>query len=100
MKVFANETYGDWLLLRRPELRGRLAFDIRFELTSKKELVRLLYIRRRTDGWTRLVAPYSLFVLKKGPESKLASALLRQPGARLEYRGQEAIVISRPTGHK
>jgi hypothetical protein len=100
MKVFANESYGDWLLLRRPELRGRLAFDIRFELTSKKELERLLQIRRRTDGWQRLVAPYSLFVLKKGPESRLATALLRQPGARVEYRGQDAIVIARPAAHK
>jgi hypothetical protein len=100
MKVFANETYGDWLLLRRPELRGRLAFDIRFELTSKKELERLLLIRRRTDGWQRLVAPYSLFVLKKGPESKLATALLRQPGARVEYRGRDAIVVWRPGRHK
>jgi hypothetical protein len=97
MKVFANETYGDWLLLRRPELRGRLAFDIRFELLSKKELENMLKIRRRTDGWTRLVAPYSLFVLKRGPESKLASALLRQPGARVEYRDQGAIVIFRPS---
>jgi hypothetical protein len=97
MKVFANETYSDWLLLRRPELRGRLAFDIRFELLSKTELESMLKIRRRTDGWQRLVAPYSLFVLKKGPEGKLASALLRQPGAQVEYRGQDAIVISRPS---
>jgi hypothetical protein len=100
MRVFANETYGDWLLLRRPELRGRLAFDIRFELTSKKELERLMKIRWRGEGWQRLVAPYSLFVLNKGPESKLAAALLRQRGARLEYRGQDAIVISRPAGRK
>jgi len=97
MKVFANETYSDWLLLRRPELRGRLAFDIRFELLSKTELESMLKIRRRTDGWQRLAAPYSLFVLNKGPESKLASALLRQPGAQVEYRGQDAIVISRPS---
>jgi hypothetical protein len=95
MKVFANETYSDWLLLRRPQLRGRLAFDIRFELLKKKELETMLKIRRRTDGWQRLVAPYNLFVLNKGPESKLASALLRQPGAQVEYRGQDAIVISR-----
>ena len=31
MRVYANETYGNWLLLRRPSLRGRLAFDIRVE---------------------------------------------------------------------
>lgn len=97
LRVFANEAYGDWMLLRRPELRGRLAFDIRFELMSKKELQRLLGIRWRSDGWQQRVAPYNLFVLKKGPESRLASGLLRQPGARVEYRGQGAIVIFRPS---
>jgi hypothetical protein len=96
MRVFADEMYGDWLLLHRPELRGRLAFDIRFELTSKKQLQRLLNVKRRVEGWRAVVAPYSLFVLRKGPDTRLASALLRQPNARLEYRGHGAIVISRP----
>ena len=57
----------------------------------------LLGIRWRSDGWQQRVAPYNLFVLKKGPESRLASGLLRQPGARVEYRGQGAIVIFRPS---
>ena len=95
MRVFSDEMYGDWLLLRRPELRGRLAFDIRFELTSKAQLQQLLDIKRRVEGWQQRLAPYSLFVLKKGPDTKLAKSLLRLPGARLEYRGHGAIVIWR-----
>jgi hypothetical protein len=96
MRVFADEMYGDWLLLRRPELRGRLAYDIRFELGSAKELRRLLDVKQRVEGWQRVLAPYTLFVLKSDSESKLAAALRRQPGARVEYRGHGAIVISRP----
>jgi hypothetical protein len=96
MRVFANEAYGDWLLLRRPELRGRLAFDIRFELLTKQELRRLIDVTSRIEGWQRVVAPYSLFVLSKEPDAKLVAGLLRQRGARLEYRGHGAIVISRP----
>ena len=95
VRVFADEMYGDWLLLRRPDLRGRLAFDIRFELTSKTQLQQLLDIKRRVEGWKQRIAPYSLFVLKKGPDNKLARSLLRLPGARLEYRGHGAIVIWR-----
>ena len=57
----------------------------------------MLKIRRRTDGWQSLVAPYSLFVLNRATESKLASALLRQPGAYVEYRDQGAIVVFRPS---
>jgi hypothetical protein len=97
VRVFSNELYGDWLLLERPELKGRLAFDIRFELTSKAEIRRLVDIRRQVEGWRTHVAGYGLFVLNKGPEEDLAAALLREPGAKLEYRGQDAIVVSRPS---
>jgi hypothetical protein len=96
VRVFANEMYGDWLLLERPELKGRLAFDIRFELTSKAEIRRLAETRRLVEGWRTNVAGYGLFVLRKVPESDLAAALLREPRAKLEYRGHGAIVIWRP----
>jgi hypothetical protein len=96
VRVFANEMYGDWLLLERPELKGRLAFDIRFELTSKAEIRRLAETRRLVEGWRTNVGGYGLFVLRKVPESDLAAALLREPRAKLEYRGHGAIVIWRP----
>jgi hypothetical protein len=96
VRVFANEIYTDWLLLERPELKGRLAFDIRFELTSKAQLQRLVDIRRRVEGWRQAVSGYGLFVLAKGPEGPLAKAILQEPGAKLEFRGHDAIVIWRP----
>jgi hypothetical protein len=96
MRVYANETYGNWLLLRRPNLRGRLAFDIRFELLTKKQIKRMVDVRRQVAGWQRVVAPYSLFVLKRDLDGQLATALLKQPGARLEYRGHNVVVVWRP----
>jgi len=96
VKVFTDEQYSDWLLLRRPELRGRIAYDVRFELLTKGQLQTLVDVRRQVDGWQRVVAPYGLFVLKKDAESKLATGLLAQPGARALYRGHGVIVISRP----
>jgi len=96
MRVYSDETYGNWLLLRRPSLRGRLAFDIRFELLTKQQIKRMVDVRRQVDGWQRVVAPYSLFVLRKDWDGRLAAGLLRQPGARVEYRGHNAVVISRP----
>jgi hypothetical protein len=95
VRVFANEQYGDWLLLRRPELRGRLAFDIRFELFSRKQIEGLVALRRQVEGSRRIVAPYGLFVLKKGPDTLLANGLLREAGTRQLYRGAGAIVIFR-----
>jgi hypothetical protein len=95
LRVFADEAYGDWLLLRRPELSGRVAFDIRFELMTKKQIERLAAVRWRVDGWRRVVAPYSVFVLKS-EETRFARALLREHGSRIAYRGHGAVVIWRP----
>jgi hypothetical protein len=94
--VFANELYTDWLLLERPELKGRLAFDIRFELTSKQEIKKLVDIRRRVEGWRQAVSSYGLFVLGKQPDRLLAAALLREPGAKALFRGHDVIVVWRP----
>jgi hypothetical protein len=95
VRVFANEQYADWLLLRRPELYGRVAYDVRFELITRKQLEKLVDIRNQVEGWQKAVAPYGLFVLRKGIESDLAKGLLRERGAHLEYRGHDVIVISR-----
>ena len=96
VRVFADEQYSDWLMLRRGELRGRIAYDARFELLSRSQLQTLVDVRRQVEGWQHVVAPYGLFVLKKGAESKLATGLLRDPHARVLYRGHEVVVISRP----
>jgi hypothetical protein len=95
VRVFADEQYGDWLLLRLPTLRGRLAFDIRFELFPKQRIIQLSNLRRQVEGWHEVVAPYGLFVLKQGPDTLLAKDLLREPGARQLYRGHGLVVISR-----
>jgi hypothetical protein len=35
-RIFAADRYADWLLWSEPQLRGRIAYDIRFELLTKK----------------------------------------------------------------
>ena len=96
VRVFANEQYSDWLLLRHPELNGRIAYDVRFELLSRSQLAGLINARRLVAGWQKTVAPFGLFVLKTDVERGLGKALLRQAGARVEYRGHDVLVISRP----
>ena len=96
-RIFANEAYADWLLLERPGLRGRIAYDARLELASKRQIERLVDVRRTAEGWRRVVAPFDLFVLNKEDEGVLAPALAREPGAHVEYRGHGVIVISRPS---
>jgi hypothetical protein len=95
VRVLANEQYADWLLLRDPSLRGRVAFDIRFELLTAKQIQSIVDVRRQVEGWRKTVAPYGLYVLKKGPDSLLIKALLRDHRARRLYTGQGLVVISK-----
>ena len=44
-RVFANERYADWLLFYDPALRGRVAYDIRFELLPTKTFTSIVTFR-------------------------------------------------------
>ena len=98
VQVFASTQYSDWLLLRAPELRGRIAYDARFELMPTYRLRQLVDIRRQVEGWRNVIAPFGLFVLKDGAddEGSLIKGLLRQEHARVLYRGNGVVVLSRP----
>ena len=49
LKIYSNESFSDWLIFDHPELAGRVAYDVRLELLSAKQLnalaQRLLLIR-------------------------------------------------------
>jgi hypothetical protein len=65
-------------------------------MLTKSQLQNIVDIRRRVEGWRAAVAPYGLFVLKKGPEGGMATSLLHERGTRLLYRGHDVMVISKP----
>jgi hypothetical protein len=61
--VFADETYADWLLWVRPDLRDRIAYDARFELLRAGEFTTLSdYGKKRGDRWARAATGYNVFV--------------------------------------
>jgi hypothetical protein len=61
-------------------------------------LRQLVDIRRQVEGWRNVIAPFGLFVLKDGAddEGSLIKGLIRQEHARVLYRGNGAVVLSRP----
>jgi hypothetical protein len=66
-RVFADETYADWLLWSRPELRNRIAYDARFELLQRGEFTKLSdYGKKRGDRWRNAAAGYNVFVYDTG----------------------------------
>jgi hypothetical protein len=61
-RVFANAASADWLLWEVPSLRGRVAYDVRFELLKSSQFNRLVHWNGRGPGWQAMAAPYALVV--------------------------------------
>lgn len=61
-RVLADDATADWLLWRVPSLRARLAYDVRFELLGRSQIVRLLRWRLLTTGWSTALRGYSVVV--------------------------------------
>lgn len=94
-KVFASSRYADWLLWKRPELVGRVAFDTRFGLYSDEQLERLYAYRNRSGNWMPLLNGFSVVVLETNDEAKIIRDLLREPGARVVFRDDDVTVLRR-----
>jgi hypothetical protein len=63
--VFADSVSADWLLWREPALRGRVAFDVRFELLTENELRRLgAFAERRGPAWRSVADCCAVLVLR------------------------------------
>ncbi len=98
-RVFASERYADWLLWRRPELAGRVAFDVRFELYDDQQLGAIFRFRNRIgDDWRAAAAGYELVVLDRVADRELEAPLLDSPGARRLYADELVSVLYRPSG--
>ena len=94
-KVFAMSPYADWLLWRRPELRGRLAFDARFELFRSADVKRLARIQARSGDWMRGIDGYRVFVLDPRHDGALRDALTSRRIARVAYADSDVVVLWR-----
>jgi hypothetical protein len=95
-KVFANERFADWLLFRQPALRGRVAYDVRFELLTQHELTRLASFRLEQGAdWLRIADGYRIIVLDPRSDAGAVSLLARERGSRILFRNRDVAVIER-----
>jgi hypothetical protein len=95
-RVFASERYADWLLWKVPETRGRVAFDVRMELLSVKELRRLYAFNTRLGSdWRSITRGYDVLVLDRRRDERAAAILAREPGTRTLYRDPRVVVLRR-----
>ena len=91
------DRFSDWLLWKIPELRGRIAYDVRFEIYDKEFFDRLGdYNWEQGADWKSFADGYRIIVVDETNRSHTAD-FLKEPGARVIYRGDELTVIARPS---
>jgi len=99
VRVFPDDSHADWLLWEQPSLAGKMAYDVRFELTTRKQLERLVdYRTLHGPNWKRAIAGYRIVVFDTRNEKKLERAVLRERGARIFYRKGDFAVVLRAHG--
>jgi hypothetical protein len=92
-RLLATDGTADWLLWRLPELRGRVGYDVRFELYDPATIDRIArYGRRQGAGWAGLADGYSVVLVDNRPHLE---ALLAEPGSRLVFRDDELALVAR-----
>jgi hypothetical protein len=96
-RVFATDRDADWLLWKLPELRGRLAFDVRFEIYDRETFERTVRFRGEQGAdWKSLADGYEVLVFETEQEpSSHVDDFLAEPGARALYSDERITVIRR-----
>lgn len=94
-RVFANESFADWLVFEHPELSGRIAYDSRFELLTSKQLRSVQEFRNLVAGWRSTIRGYSVLVLDKVDDAKPIRVLLSGREARVVTRRGQIVVLRR-----
>jgi hypothetical protein len=94
-RVFVPDRFSDWLLWKIPELRGRIAYDVRFELYGRDFFQRLGDYNWEQGDWKSFADGYRIVVVDETNRSHTAD-FLEEPGTRVIYQGEELTVIARP----
>ena len=93
VKVFADDRYADWLLWKDPALRGRVAYDVRFELFTPSQFRQLIEYDAQTVGAARLDRGYTLFAFDPTTDGRAIATTLGRPGARRLFGDARLVLI-------
>jgi hypothetical protein len=96
VRVLASDRYADWLLWTEPRLRGHVAYDVRFELFTNRQ-IRLLYDYRNRigDDWRAAADGYPLVVFDPALERQVEAGLLAGGRFRLVDSGPRLAILLR-----
>lgn len=96
-RVFSDDRYADWLLFTEPALRGRIAYDVRFELFTARQFHDLSAYRNRVgDDWRRAARGYDLVAFDPTLQEPVLHGLLRGHRLVRVYDDPTFVVLARP----
>jgi hypothetical protein len=94
--VFADDRYADWLLWEYPQLVGRVAYDIRFELFTPEQLEDLRAYRRVTGTeWNAAATEFHVLAFDPRDQSSAHTDAIDRSGLRVVYRDPRIVVAAR-----
>jgi hypothetical protein len=95
-RVYPSDRHADWLLWRIPELRGRIAYDVRFELLTRDGFIDLVkFDSEYKDQWKHIADGFDVIVVDEQSKPSHTADFLAEPGARAAFRNEKAAVIIR-----
>ena len=96
-RVFATDRHADWLLWKIPDLRGRIAYDVRFELYEPSFFDRLVAYHGEDGARTGRASPTATRSSSSTSWARpTRPTFLAEPGARALYRDDKVTVVLRP----
>lgn len=93
VRLWATDGTADWLLWRIPDLRGRVAYDVRFELYDEATLAEIERYGRAAGDWRSSLDGYGAVIVD---EREHLRALRAEPHAHIGYRDSDIAVVVRP----
>lgn len=94
--VLADDRVSDWLLWEQPQLAGRVAHDVRFELFSDNQFRQLSAFRTRTgEQWQQLAAGYGILAFDPVRSRTLIRGLVGSGDYRKAFENELLVVLAR-----
>jgi hypothetical protein len=100
--VLADDEHADWLLWQQPSLEGRVAYDVRFELFARRELVQISRLQQGAPpAWRRCGAGAAVVTFAGNAVlRRFAEAGVLAPDSRTIVKGTQFAAIAQPSPGK
>jgi hypothetical protein len=96
VRVWGTDLTADWLLWHQPDLAGRIAYDVRFELLTREQIRAIgRYNAEAGENWIRIADGFDVVVVDSHDEPSHLDDFRAEPGARVVYSGDRASLVVR-----